>query len=725
MDRKADSLWLDDTLANLHNINKEIKARTDFPFGDAIAFWQMSSLDDAQENFSLILHNEVNLGVKLNDEEFKESFKYGGDGFVAELKGGYLEVRSKGELNPSRKTMSLCIRLKVPSGRWNAPIFARYGENHELLYRMYSADTSMGTTLVFEIGLDSSDRPLQVSVPIYAIGATTWHNIIVRYDKYKIELFIDGVMVDEEWTTGSLRRENSEPFFIGADFYDGKVVSGFYGFIDHIAIWDRPLSDEEISMINGDQEEVKIRERQILGEEKPITQYWKPRGFNTNVGDCMPFYHDGVFHLFYLFDRRHHRSKWGYGAHQWAHASSTDLINWTHHPLAIPITEEFEGSICTGSVIFYQGTYYAFYATREPNIGEYISLATSSDCINFKKTTPNPLLSPEPPYRKGHYRDPNVFCDDQGFFHMLVTAELELPDLAGRGGCLAHLISSDLVNWELKEPFIIPGQIGQPECSDYFKWGEWYYLIFSIGGIAHYRMSKEPFGPWIKPKIETFDGQYARVLKTSAFNDGRRIGVAFLPGNGYGGNILFREIVQLDNGLLGTKFLDEMMPLSSDPLELQFKALTGGILRDNENVIIDAVNGLGVGAFIDVPKNILIKVSITPKNSSSDFGLCIRGSGNYQEGYEIRFDPSHQKVGLYKPDGRPIDENDSSSIYAVEGLNQPIDLIVIAKDDIVDICINSQRTLVNRVKEIDGDMLFFFAKDDKVIFSSIEIRSIM
>lgn len=725
MDRKAESLWLDNTPANLHNINGESKTNIGFPFSDAIAFWQMSSLNDTQKSLSLILHDEVTLGVKLSDEEFKQSFKYGGDGFVAQFQGGYLEVESKERLNLLEKTMSLCIRLKAPSGRWNAPIFAKYGENHELLYRMYSADTRIGTTLIFEIGLDSNDRPLQVNVPISTVGATTWHNVIVRYNKCKVEFFIDGVLVDEEWTIGSLRRENAEPFLIGADFYDGKIVSGFYGLIDYLAIWDRPLSDDEIVRLNGGAEEIKVREKQILGEEKPITQYWKPRGHNTNVGDCMPFYHNGTFHLFYLFDRRHHRSKWGYGAHQWAHASSTDLINWIHHPLAIPITEEFEGSICTGSVTFHQGIYYAFYATREPNIGEYISFATSSDCINFEKAKPNPLASPEPPYRKGHYRDPNVFCDEQGIFHLLVTAELELPDLAGRGGCLAHLVSTDLINWELKEPFIIPGQIGQPECSDYFKWGDWYYLIFSIGGIAHYRMSKEPFGPWIKPKVETFDGQYARVLKTSAFNNGRRIGVAFLPDNGYGGNVVFREIVQLDNGLLGTKFPDEMMPPTGESLDLQFKALTNGVSRDNKDIIVDAVNGFGVGAFVNVPKNILVKASIIVGIGSSSFGLCLRGSGNYQEGYEIRFDPNHQKVGLYKPDGRPIDENDSSSIYAVEGLNQPFDIIVIAKDDIIDICINNQRTLVNRVKEIDGDMLFFFAKDDKVIFRSTEIRPLM
>jgi beta-fructofuranosidase len=45
------------------------------------------------------------------------------------------------------------------------------------------------------------------------------------------------------------------------------------------------------------------------------------------AGDCMPFYHDGTFHLFYLQDENHHQGNGGLGGHQWAHASTTDLVH--------------------------------------------------------------------------------------------------------------------------------------------------------------------------------------------------------------------------------------------------------------------------------------------------------------------------------------------------------------------------------------------------------------
>lgn len=95
-------------------------------------------------------------------------------------------------------------------------------------------------------------------------------------------------------------------------------------------------------------------------------QYYTP-DVPRFVGDCMPFYHDGVFHLYYLLDENHHRTRGGLEVHQWAHASSADQREWRHHPLAIPVEEEWEGSICTGSVFHHQGDFHAFYPTRKPD----------------------------------------------------------------------------------------------------------------------------------------------------------------------------------------------------------------------------------------------------------------------------------------------------------------------------------------------------------------------
>jgi beta-fructofuranosidase len=698
-------------------------------FGDAIVFWQMSRLDDATtKNNQLIGSGNVKVGVRLLGAEYDESIKRGGDGYVTEFRGGYLNAGQgpRGKLNLTGKAMSLYIRLRVPSGKWNAPLISKYGGSNRLVYRLIAKDNGTDKSLVFELGTDVYDQPISVSVPIDMIGSTSWHDVIIRYNIYKMELFVDGVLVDEEYPMGSLRQGNDEPCMIGAESYENKISSGFHGLIDHIALWNRGLSDDEINLLSGGKQETAKRKKEILGIEYPITQYWKPIGHNTNVGDCMPFYHDGLFHLFYLIDRRHHRSKWGFGAHQWAHASTPDLIRWTHQPLAIAITKEKEGSICAGSVMFHQGMYYAFYATRIPDIGECLSLATSINGIHFTKANPNPFALPEPPYRNGYYRDPSVFYDKQtGLYHLLVTAELEVSNLAGRGGCLAHLVSANMKKWDLKEPFIVPGHVGLPECPDYFLWNDWYYLIFSINGIAHYRMSKEPFGSWTKPNTDTFDGLQAMVLKTAPFKNGRRIGVASIPDKGYGGSVLFREIVQSEDGTLGTKFPEEFVSTNGRLLKPQIIALTEGVSGRGSNVRIEAVGCFSASALLDIPTNAYIRLRINPDPGSSSFGVCLRGFGNYQDGNEIRFEPYRQKLSLRKPYCNPMDENEFTSLYTVNGLDQPFDLQIIAKDDIIDICINNRRTMVSRVSKIDGDRLFLFAQNSGVTFESIEIRPVL
>lgn len=166
----------------------------------------------------------------------------------------------------------------------------------------------------------------------------------------------------------------------------------------------------------------------------------------------MPFFHEGRFRLYYLFDRHGHGSKWGLGAHQWAHASTRDLVEWTEHPMAIPITQPEEGSICTGSVFFSGGEYHAFYAVRTADGSPArLTSARSRDGIQFEKS--DWALELREPYSGPPVRDPVVFRDPAtGLFQMLVTTELLKPAFAGRVGCLATLVSKDLRKWERREP---------------------------------------------------------------------------------------------------------------------------------------------------------------------------------------------------------------------------------------------------------------------------------
>ena len=203
------------------------------------------------------------------------------------------------------------------------------------------------------------------------------------------------------------------------------------------------------------------------------------------------------------------------------------------------------------------------------------------------------------------------------------------------------------------------------------------------------------------------------------------MGAAFLATGGYAGQVLFREIIQHEDGTLGTKFPDEMTPPTGEALHLPFESMTEGATGDGRYVRIRAMEGFGAAMLKDVPANTRISLQVKAEPGSSYFGLCLRGSGKYQQGHELRFEPYRQKVGVRRPESGSLEENEQSSIYNVEGLDRPFDLEVIIKDDIIDVCIDRCRTLVTRVSPLDGNRLFFFAQNAQVTFDSVQISPLL
>ena len=554
----------------------------------------------------------VGLPLGLTLEGFAQD-NYGQDAIAKTTgyKGGLLSLPIEDKTWLPARVMSLALRFRTSSQDVTAGLAALKDTADTELFALKLVKVDGAPQLEFALRTDHSDLPLSLRVPIALIGTDRWHMVIVRHAGPNIDLFVDGVLVDEEWPMGMLRPQGATVLNIGSGIYPGEIKSA--------ALWKRKLSDGEVVSLSGGPAEVSARTGEYLGPESNQPQYWKPRGWNTNAGDTMPMFENGTFHLYYLFDRRHHHSKWGLGAHQWAHVSSTDLIHWQHHPMALPITDEAEGSMCTGSVFRNRGKYYAFYATRKPDRSEQLGVALSDDGVRFTKVLPTPFREPELPYRRGPNRDPFVFFDEaSGLYKMLVTAELAEPPLARRGGVLELLESRDLKEWKARDPFLAPGNVGaQPECSDLFQWNDWYYLLFGQDGATRYRMSRKLNGPWLTPASDLLDDAQARVMKTAAFTGGRRMGVAFVAEKGYAGNLIFRELLQKTDGTLGTKFPPEMNPAAGEPIPWQAKPLTQGAVVNGQSLTIKAEGGLAAASVERVPQNIRLSVVLRPSATST------------------------------------------------------------------------------------------------------------
>ena len=252
---------------------------------------------------------------------------------------------------------------------------------------------TIGDSLRAELFYDFKEAPLVLSAPV-----KPGDKIELVIGNCRDELWVNDRLYDEEWCCGQL--------------LPGREVSGSIAL--EISESDAVHAPEPLKMGVGLEE---------------------LRGYGVNVGDCMPYADDERFHIFWLYDRHHHHSKWGLGAHQWAHASSEDLIHWDEHPMAVAITDPMEGSICTGSVIRAEDGWRAWYTVRMSDQSPArVSCAVSADNSVYRKTGEYFVL-PER-YHRPSARDPKAVLRD-GKYHLILTT----TEISSGRGCLAHLVS--------------------------------------------------------------------------------------------------------------------------------------------------------------------------------------------------------------------------------------------------------------------------------------------
>ena len=686
-------------------------------FSDAVAVWHMGTGGHViGKRDKAVVHGAVQLGVVLSDQERKASLLRGGDGRVAEFNGGYLTVGQ--DVRLTGKEMTLLVRLRDADGKWDAPLLARrdvkeplggtlYGTGEKLAYR-WRIDPPDAVANWKKADEQAKKGVLTIAAPAKMVGPKAWHDVTVRFDGPNLEMFVDGVLIDEEWPWGTVE-QFSGPFLIGTDVEDGETNAAFRGQIDHVAVWDRALADKEIVALSGGPEVVAGRELDYLGPKADSPQYWRPRGYNTYAGDCMMLYDGKRVHLFYLFDRRHHTAKWRLGAHQYDHWSSEDLVHWTQHPRAIPLDYQWESSIGTGEFLYHDGVYYCSYTDcgsrcqfpDKPYLASGLFIASSLDGIHFVKHQ-GPV---------GLGSDSTLFRDERtGLFHLSASR--------------LHYVSRDMKEWERQpSPFREQDNI----CPHWFHWNDWYYYI--AGGKVH--QSVEPLGPWTLQEPMFLEPKPTWCWpKTAAFKDDRRIaaawigdGLPLMPGYpkhiGWGGDIVLRELVQHEDGSLGTRFVPELIPASSDPIEdLAIETLSGTIERTDERIRLYSESKPAVGMLRGVPQNVRITMRVHPGPEAASFGVCVRGAGAYKDGVNYVFDPQTKSLRCGKPGGE-----EKYRLEQMGDLSKPFRLDIIAtRNGLVDICIDDRRTLVTRRRDAQGDRLFLFANEGEVVFDSVEIR---
>lgn len=371
------------------------------------------------------------------------------------------------------------------------------------------------------------------------------HEVVLQFTGVRWTLYIDGELLDNEYPYGYPRWNPTTHWQM-----DPRMISEAALFVPAIT----PQS-------------VKAKRARTA----PIA-YWSPVGHNTWVGDVATLYHQGRYHVFYLFDRRHHGSKFGQGAHYFEHLSTADFRTWTEHEPATPLEYQWE---CIGT-----GTPYV----RNGKLCLAYGLHTERIHPDDQTTLPAQLA-----YLKEHGRTGTfgrnaagvpigatysvsadgvaAFSKTWDFYHpcrnpsVYTTPDGHLRMLANHHGKGIWEEDATDGGWRPIRPDFPPGG----DCTFYFRWDGFDYII---GGFTSL---------WSKPASAPETAYESVVAKGLDFYDGLNVpAISEIPGSrflmagwvgvrGWGGVLAIRELLHFPDGRIGSRWMPELVPATRAP----------------------------------------------------------------------------------------------------------------------------------------------------------------
>lgn len=386
-------------------------------------------------------------------------------------------------------------------------------------------------------------RDMPIGIPLAMLRKTEGeHEVVLHFSGVRWSLYVDNELLDNDFPIGYPKWGEQSTWEINPSLVS-KAEIFFPGIEPQKVVLKKPRVSKEI-------------------------QYWTPQGYNTWVGDVATFYHEGRYHLFYLFDRRGHGSKFGKGGHYFEHISTPDFITWTEHDAATPIEEQwetfgtgtpfiFDNKLCLSyglhttriypkeqTMLPLQWDYYnkhgvtgSFRYDTIPGYPAGSTYSISEDGIsNFKKT--KTLFHP--------CENPSVYTDPEGRLRMLAN-------YGAKGTWESKSIDG---GWRSINENFPPGG----DCTFFFRWGNYDYVIGGFTGFwtKPANASEDKFVDGVKAGLDFYNGM--NVPAVTEINDGRFLLAGWIPMAGWGGSLTIHEMVQSPDGRIGTKWMKEIIP---------------------------------------------------------------------------------------------------------------------------------------------------------------------
>ncbi|MBQ4289955.1 MAG: hypothetical protein II719_02055 [Clostridia bacterium] len=418
-------------------------------------------------------------------------------------------------------------------------------------YSSYPDSTGNVPVLEASVFLDVPYHPdwteLKLGIPL-AMFDLTAGDLLLLYDGLHLYFLYDGIVINENFPAGTL-----------------KPSLGL------------PVRGENLALIefSSDIRNLECSEfERIL--DRSIHAY-SPAGHSAWAGDVVNLWHNGVYHLFFLYDHHHHGNRWGCGVHYFYHMTTTDFVNWTDHGPIFEIEEAWQ-SFGTGTPFFFEGK---FWFAVGFHTGRCIpgNLYSSHMHEFYREKGYTEAVSHEAIRAAGLYPNgANLAVSEDGGRTFHLTHQMfhwaENPSVYSKpDGTLFMCIGDGL--WEADRPEgpwkqIRPGFPPQgedtpldytAECPSFFEKEGYKYIIMGARGFWRTGKDSDDYRDCAASGEDIYDGLSVPMAVNCG---GRLILSGWINGFGFGSVIIHRELIQYEDGRLGMKWLEEAAPRAEE-----------------------------------------------------------------------------------------------------------------------------------------------------------------
>lgn len=444
------------------------------------------------------------------------------------------------------------------------------------------------------------------------------------------------------------------------------------------------------------------------------------------VGDVMPFYDSNTFHLFFLMDWRDGAPQY----HPWYKYTTSDLLNYSYKGQMIGYGTADQQDYClgTGSVIKEGSSYYGYYTghnwlflnTSRPQEG--VLYATSPNLDSWTKKT-GFLITPPSGYDQNNFRDPDIFYNDETQeYWMVIGARYN------NIGELVYYTTKDLASpdWAFQGAFYAPNKYDMLECPDVFKWGNYWYLVFSdtnIENATHYRIASSPAGPWTTPANELLDSKYFYAAKTTSDGTNRYLfgwvptkdGFSDAGAKDFAGNMSSHLLIQNSDGTLSVSVPAAINKVFYKENTVAATSKSSDEVTSGLDYQLNSTTDLSYALFGNMNGACIIKTTVNFSQVPQSFGFLLGATDPVVQTYHLGFQNGNVESDRVASGSSVTEASLPFSLTA--GTDYSLEVVI--ENSIATMYINGQAALTTRIYSMQGAPWGVYSSNGAVTFKNL------